>query len=217
MGVVSGVIVYINNKMYRAVLVAVLIAGAVSTPVGETSDVSVGGWTDANAFVDGMLKTVNAKLPAKLNISDPGTFLHLKDCFAYGLDKGIHRVGNAAKQMVNGSIEVYVGAEVTLIGGQCNWQFLLNDGTVGGETSGVAVHMDLMVPISLSKHPKLLAFRMLQLNDLTMHLSGVGILDAVAEKLFKDAVDGRIHPLLVKLLNEVLPPLIQKVLDNTHI
>merc|ERR1712055_634591 len=55
--------------------------------------------------------------------------------------------------MADGGFTVNSGFGMTLVGGQCDWVFLLQEGTVGGDTADVEIHMQLDVPLSFSKHP----------------------------------------------------------------
>merc|ERR1739838_991294 len=102
-----------TSNMYRFAVVALLgaIALASANPHEPLAlwkhtnplDAMLGD-SSGNAFIDGILKTLNKKLPARMNISDIGTLLNLKDCFIFGLDGGLHREGNATRT-IGGSDE----------------------------------------------------------------------------------------------------------------
>jgi len=175
------------------------------------------GDSSGNAFIDGILKTLNKELPARMNISDIGTLLNLKDCFIFGLDGGLHREGNATRTIANMTIFVNTGIRIGKIGAQCDWKFLLQDGIIGGSDETVAIHMAIAIPIVSTKTIKLQEFHMMELGDLDLILTGMGILDEPMEKLVHEIIDGPLKKVLVWALNKELPAIIQKVLDNIHI
>jgi len=175
------------------------------------------GDSSGNAFIDGILKTLNKKLPARMNISDIGTLLNLKDCFIFGLDGGLHREGNATRTIANMTIFVNTGIRIGKIGAQCDWKFLLQDGIIGGSDETVAIHMAIAIPIVSTKTIKLQEFHMMELGDLDLILTGMGILDGPMEKLVHEIIDGPLKKVLVWALDKELPAIIQKVLDNIHI
>ena len=58
---------------------------------------------------------------------------------------------------------------------------------------------------------------MMELGDLDLILSGIGILDEPMKKVAHKIVDGRLKSVLVYALNKELPAIIQSVLDKVHI
>jgi len=206
--------------MYRFAVVALLgaIALASANPApAENMLQNMLGDSSGNSFIDGILAKINPKLPARQNLSDIGTLLHLKDCFIFGLDGGLHREGNATRTIANMTIFVNTGIRIGKIGAQCDWKFLLQDGIIGGSDETVAIHMAIAIPIVSTKTIKLQEFHMMELGDLDLILTGMGILDGPMEKLVHEIIDGPLKKVLVWALDKELPAIIQKVLDNIHI
>jgi len=206
--------------MYRFAVVALLgaIALASANPApAENMLQNMLGDSSGNSFIDGILAKINPKLPARMNMSDVGTLLNLKDCFIFGLDGGLHREGNATRTIANMTIFVNTGIRIGKIGAQCDWKFLLQDGIIGGTDETVAVHMTIAVPIVSTKHIQLQEFHMMELGDLDLILTGMGMLDEPMKRLAHKIVDRHLKGVLVYVLNQELPEIIQSVLDKVHI
>jgi len=77
--------------------------------------------------------------------------------------------------------------------------------------------MAIAIPIVSTKTIKLQEFHMMELGDLDLILTGMGILDGPMEKLVHEIIDGPLKKVLVWALDKELPAIIQKVLDNIHI
>jgi len=246
--------------MLRAALLAVLITGALSVPkpyssgdagilmnanswlshllknftdeTGGTAE--IGKWSDSNSFVDHVLEKVNAKLKPKIRLPDRGTFLHLKHCYMYGLEKGINRVGNATKKQDDDTLHVKTKLAVELIGAQCDWHFRNHSGTLGGHTKHASMLVQISVPIDNSdddeipesreadsseetEHPQLDEFHMRHLGKLRLDVTGAGVLNNLAGNVFGWVVNHHLHKKVKSALDLALPLLIQKELDHVTV
>jgi len=199
------------TMLLHTIILSSLLALSVGNPVAQLQE-------NGNKIIDGLLEKVNKALPAKLSIGDiNGTDFHLTNVYVDGLEHGIHRVGNSTFEMKNGTIYLTASFSVASIGATANWKWELLHGTIKVSTSVVAIHAEISSSLNFKSHPKLDVFKMVQLGDFDISLTGVSIFDKVISKLAEDLINGPLKAKIISEIDEKLPPIIQTELDKVHI
>jgi len=202
--------------MFRVAVFPILFSLIVAQPAEQRTP-QLDNVGDANQLIDELLREANKLMPAKEPLPDIGTELNLKNCFVFGLDSGLSRVGNSSMTFSNGSVVLGTALTITQIGASCDWSFSFLDGSLTASTSVVTMHAVIASSLKAGSHPDLKSFNLQKLGDFSIKMTGVSILDKVVTEIAELVVNGPLKDTIEDTINTKLPPIIEEALKKIHI